>query len=294
VDAHPRATPPEFGDRHAAKRLIRRGDIAHGRRLSREGARLAGDTRVALPALDALIDAGLFDGRVEESSATAHTMMQLARRHGDLHFQSIAASGLALAPAYGGHPDPEAPLVLAELDDLPLSPSARGWVAYTRGEPCQQHDPQQARGHFDDALQAARGVSNRFLEGAAIVSSCSLRARTGDPVEALGVFAAAIDHCNRVANTPDQITALRDLAILFERVEVPEALAELLGAVDHTDYPTYGEEAQRLDSARAWTRATLGAKGLEELAALGSGRTITTAARAALRAIDALLHRTSA
>jgi predicted ATPase/DNA-binding SARP family transcriptional activator len=277
----------------AATRLVRRGDIAHARRLAHEGARLAGDTCAALPALDALTDVGLFDGRVEESSAAAQSMMRLARHHGDLHFQAIAASGLALASAYGGHPDPDAPVLLAELDDLPLSPSARGWVAYTRGELCQQRDPQQALSHFDDALQAARGVSNRLLEGAATVSSCSLRARSGDPGEALRVFASAIDHWNRVANTPEQVTALRNLAVLFQRMEMPEDLAELLGAVDESEYPTYGEEAGRLDGARAWTTATLGAERFEELAALGSGRTITAASHAALHAIDDLLLRTS-
>jgi hypothetical protein len=69
-----------------------------------------------------------------------------------------------------------------------------------------------------------------------------------------------------------------------------DALAELLGAVDHTDYPTYGEEAKRLDRARAWARATLGSERFQELTARGSGRTITAAAHAALDAIDDFLH----
>jgi predicted ATPase len=276
----------------AATRLIRRGSIPEARRLAGEAAELAGETAAALPALDALIDAGLFDGHVAQSRATAHRMMELARRHGDLHFQAIAASGLALAAAYGGHPAPDADAELAELDHLPLSVSARGWVAYTRGELCQERDPQQALAHFDNALRGAREVNNRYLEGATIVSSCSLRARTGNPVDALGVFADAVNHWNRVANTPGQITTLRNLAVLFQRIEAPEPLAELLGAVDNTDTPTYGEEADRLDNARTWTSTTLGSARFNELTAVGATRNIATAAHTALDAIDAVLHRT--
>ena len=276
----------------AATRLIRRGNIADARGLAHEAAERAGDTPYALPALDALTDAGLFDGRVDHSSTTARAMMHLARRHGDLHFQAIAGSGLALAAAYGGDPDPDAETALADLDQLPLSPSARGWVAYTRGELCHGRDSQQALIHYDDALREARKVNNRYLEGAAIVSSCSLRARTGDPFAALDDFADAVNHWNRIANTPEQLTTLRNLAVLFQRADAPEPLAELLGAVDHTDNPTYGEEADRLHDARIWASTTLGAARFDELSALGATRSITAAAHAALAAIDALRNRT--
>ena len=46
----------------AATRAIRRGDIAEARRLASEAMALAGETAAALPALEALTDAGLFDG----------------------------------------------------------------------------------------------------------------------------------------------------------------------------------------------------------------------------------------
>ena len=276
----------------AATRLIRHGNIADARRLAHEAAELSGDTPYALPALDALTDAGLFDGQVDQSSATSRAMMQLARRHGDLHFQALAGSGIALATAYGGNPDPDAETVLADLDQLPLSPSARGWVAYTRGELCHGHDSQQALVHYDEAVREARKVNNRYLEGAAIVSSCSLRARTGDPFAALDDFADAINHWTRVANTPEQLTTLRNLAVLFQRADAPEPLAELLGAVDHTDNRTYGEEANRLHDARSWASTKLGPARFDELSALGATRNIAAAAHAALDVIDALRIRT--
>ena len=64
----------------------------------------AGDTAAALPALDALTDAGLFDGLLDESSATARTMEQLARRYDDRHYLALAYCGQALCAAYGGQP----------------------------------------------------------------------------------------------------------------------------------------------------------------------------------------------
>ena len=106
---------------------------------------------------------------------------------------------------------------LDTIEQLPLPPSDRGWLAYTRGEIAQQRHPQRALSHFADAVTAARAVNNRYLEGAAIVSACSLRARAGDPGEALAAFADAVRHWNRLANTTGQLTTLRNLAVLFGR-----------------------------------------------------------------------------
>ena len=211
-------------------------------------------------------------------------MAELASRHGDLHSAALAGSGLALAATYGGDPDPAAETALAELDQRPLSPSGRGWVAYTRGELCHRHDPQQALVHYEDALREARTVNNRYLEGAAIVSSCSLRARTGDPFEALGDFADAVNHWNRVANTPEQLTTLRNLAVLLQRVNAPEALAELLGAVDRSDTPTYGEEADRLDNAAHLGEHHARRRTIQRTDRSRRERNVTAAANAALNA----------
>ena len=125
----------------AATRAIRRGDIADARRLASEAVALAGDTAAALPALDALTDAGLFDGLLEESSATARTMEQLARRYDDRHYLAIAYSGQALSAAYGGPPMSDVETKLAGLTDGALSPSGRGWIEYTHGELCQAARP---------------------------------------------------------------------------------------------------------------------------------------------------------
>ena len=98
-------------------------------------------------------------------------------------------------------------------------------------------------------------------------------------------------HWLRAANTTQQLTTLRNLAVLFQRVDAPEALADLLGTVDRGDVPTYGEEADRLNDARAWAVTELGTARFAELTTAGAARDITTAANVALQVIDTTLRR---
>ena len=95
-------------------------------------------------------------------------------------------------------------------------------------------------------------------------------------------------HWLHVANTTQQLTTLRNLAVLLQRTDAPEALADLLGTVDRSDVPTYGEEAERLSDARAWALTKLGTARFAELTATGAARDITAAANKALQVIEAL------
>jgi predicted ATPase/DNA-binding SARP family transcriptional activator len=271
-----------------AWRALRRGDIAEARRLATEAATRAGDRPAAMLALDVLGDAGLFDGHVADTAVAARSMMDSARRHGDLLYLAIGHSAAALSAVYGGSACSDTEDELSRLDGLSLPPSGRGWLAYTRGELCQQDDPYRALTDFGDALTDARAVNNRYVEGAAIVSSCSLQARIGDPDEALDAFADAVRHWLRVANTTQQLTTLRNFAVLLQRADAAEALADLLGTVDRGDVPTYGEEADRLNDARAWAVTKLGTARFTELTAAGTARDVTAAANVALQVIDSL------
>ena len=282
---HPRR-PTLLG--FTAWRALRRGDIAAARRLAAEAVAHAGDGPAAIAALDVLADAGLFDGHLAESVDAALALSDMARRHGDHLYLAIAHSSLALAASYGGRANSDTAAELSALDELPLPPSGRGWVSYTRGELCQGREPHHALAHFDAALTTARAVDNRYLEGAAIVSSCSLRARVGDPHEALDIFGEAVRHWLHVANTTQQVTTLRNLAVLLQRFDAPQELADLLGTVDRSDVPTYGDEAERLSVARGWALTRLGTPRFAELTAAGASRDITAAANLALRVIDSL------
>jgi tetratricopeptide (TPR) repeat protein len=183
---------------------------------------------------------------------------------------------------------PDVETRLADLDDGSMSPTGWGWAEYTRGELSQANDPNRALAHYANAVAAARTVHNGYIEGAAIVSICSLLARVGDPDEALDAFSEAIHHWLRRASTAQQLTTLRNLAVLYERLDAPEPLAELLGAVDRGDVPTYGEEAGRLSAAREWAEAKLGPERFEQLSTVGAEQDVTAAATTALRFIDDL------
>ncbi len=270
----------------AATRALRRGDIRQGRELAAAGVAAAGATAAALPALDALTDAGLFDGGAD-SAATARALLELAQAQGDGLYSAIAASDIALGALYRGRRDDAAEAATVGLDGPHLPPSGRGWLAYTRGELAQDDDPESALAHYSAALDHARAVNNRFLEGAAIASACAQRARSGPAGDAVPAFVAAVEHWLRLGNTTGQLTTLRNLAVLLHRMEAAEPLAELVGAVERAG-PTYGDEAHRLAAARGWAETTLGPARFAALIAEGGARDITAAADAALRTLRVL------
>lgn len=271
-----------------ASRALRRGDLAAARRLAEEAVERAGDQPTALPALDILTDCGLFDGRVAESAVSAEAMRRLAERVGDQLYCAIGRAGIGLSATYGRTEAVDTDSLMTELDGHRFPPSGRGWIAYARGERCQHDDPRRAADQFAAALEAARAVNNRYLEGAVIVSLCSLQARSDDPADALDAFAEAVRHWVRLTNTTQLLTTLRNLAALFRRIGAAEPLAELLGTVDHSGVPTYGLEAQMLAAAREWAQHELGATRFAAANDIGAGRDATAAATAALRAIDAV------
>jgi len=103
----------------------------------------------------------------------------------------------------------------------------------------------------------------------ALASSCSLRARTGDVGSALGAFIGAIGHWQRLTATTHQLTTLRNPVVLRQRAGEPALVAELLGAVERPDVPTYGPEAERLDRAGSWASVRLGPSAFADNVARG-------------------------
>ncbi len=197
---------------------------------------------------------------------------------------------MAVARRYEGR-DPDPGDGYADLDELVLGPSAQGWLRYTDGELLAERDPAEALERFDRAIALARSGGNRFLEGVALVSSCSLRSRSGDLTAALGAFDTAVRHWQRLVSTTHQLTTLRNLVALLHRLDETTLVAELLGSVERHDVPTYGEEAERLARAEAWASGALGQRRFDEHAARGRGRPLSATEDWALAAIGANLAR---
>ena len=195
----------------------------------------------------------------------------------------IAHVNLALAAAYAGRVD-EGESWWARARDLkPAAPSDQGWVAYLEGEVVLDRDPARALRALDQAIALADSVGNRFLGGVARVSACSLRARVGDPEAALAAFAAVIDYWRRRAARHQQLTTLRNLVVLLDRVGSATEAASLLGAVDtNATAAPFGDEAVRLAGVRRHLERTLGHDEVGRRLEAGARLSLDEAALAAL------------
>ena len=231
----------------AAWRALRRGDIAQARRHASEAVRCAGDRPAAMPALDVLTDAGLFDGHVEESATSSRTLSELARRDGDLLYLALGHSGAALSAAYGGVAG-SAQRGRAEQCRRACAPAVRSGVARLharRALPAARSTPRPWPTSATPSPTPARSTT-ATSKAPPSCRTARCRPASATSTRRSDAFAEAVRHWLRAANTTQQVTTLRNLAVLFQRVDSAEALADLLGTVDRGDVPTYGDEADRL------------------------------------------------
>ncbi|MGQ0772857.1 MAG: BTAD domain-containing putative transcriptional regulator [Pseudonocardiales bacterium] len=260
------------------------GELTRAQELAERAlASARSDPERILP-LDVLTDVHLYAGRLDDCTAVSRQLLAVSGAAADLHGTVVAITNLACVQAYAGRPEQAERLLATERPaDAELAPSDRGWLAYTEGEVVLDRDPQRALPALDRAIALADSVGNRFLGGAARLSACSLRSRCGDAAEALAAFAAVIDHWRRQGDLVHQLTTLRNLVVLFQRVGAAAEAAELLGAVDAaTLSPTFGTEAARLAVVRDWVRTALGEAAAQRHRSIGATRDVGAAADVAL------------
>jgi predicted ATPase/DNA-binding SARP family transcriptional activator len=258
-----------------ATRTMNRGDLESGRQFAQRAVALARTDGAAMPALEALGDACIYAGLIDDTLAANEELIRRADRAGDQHYRVIGVTSRAMARSYGGQPATP-PEVSGDL-----SPTARAWLAYVRGELRRDRDPGAALASYDEAVALAGEVDSRFVQGVALVSSCALQARIGDVPHALGQFADAIQHWIELGDHTHQLTTLRNLAVLLQRAGAAEAAAELLGALERDD-STYGDEAERLAVVCAWAVEELGSDTYDARRAAGRARDVPATAGWAL------------
>jgi hypothetical protein len=178
---------------------------------------------------------------------------------------------VALARCYGGEGGHD---TFADLRAQPLGPSALGWLAYADGELLLDDDPGASFAHYDRAIAFGSASGNRYLEGVARISSGALRSRVGDIDAARQAFVATINYWRRLGASTYQITTLRNLAVLLQRMDQPDAAARLLGFLTAQLVPTYGAEAARLEEVEAWAQRRLGRDAFDERVADGQARSL--------------------
>lgn len=278
----------------AAHRAVSNGDLASARTLAERGLAAARNARERANALELIGDIHVFEGRLDDAVSAARELVAVAAQSADPHLVVVGTIELSLPLAYAGrHSEAEDLLGSLGLDRSALSPTDQAWLAYTEGEIILDRDPDRALAALERAISLADSVENRYVGGVARVSDCSLRARAGDTADALAAFASVIRHWRRCGAAIHQLTTLRNLVVLLQRVGAAAEAAELLGTVRTLELrPTYGDEAARLDVADQWARSVLGDEELGRRLAAGAARNLDEASLHALSWIERL--RTSA
>jgi predicted ATPase/DNA-binding SARP family transcriptional activator len=274
----------------AAFHAVSSGDLARARALAERGVEVAGDAPERAYPLELVGDIHLYEGRLDEAKAVGRQILGIGDAATDPHIAVLGIVGLSLPEAYEGrYAAAEGLLADARMKGAEMSPSDRAWLAYAEGEIVLDRDPARALAALATAIDLTSAVGNRYVGGVALVSDCSLRARAGDVTQALEAFASAIGHWRRCGAAIQQLTTLRNLVVLLQRLGAVREVAELLGVVQRPELsPTYGDEAARLDAAAAWVRSVLGDEAAQGHFDSGGRRSLDDAALVALAWIEQL------
>jgi predicted ATPase/DNA-binding SARP family transcriptional activator len=270
-----------------ALRTMRLGDLAGAAALAERAVELSRRPLELAAALEVLGDLETMRGNLDRALEWARRLLDAGEHSGDPHMITAGRASVGLIEAYAGRRD--AAMAAIEAADPPPAPSDQAWLAYCAGEIVLDRDPAAALVSLDRAVELADSVENRYVGGVARVASSSLRARAGEPADALPAFAAVIDHWRRQGDRIFQLTTLRNLVVLLQRSGAAEHAAELLGTVRRPDLvPTFGDEERRLDAAHEWVIGELGRGEAERRAAAGARCTIDDAAVLALTWLEDL------
>jgi len=239
----------------AARAALNRGELATARDLAEVARAAVGDDRrPELSARYVSTTAALYAGDLDEALAIADRRIAIADDLGDIYHRALAGVSRVLALRYRGEASAAVTAAAEARRDADASGNhtVRAWALYSNGEALLDTDPDAAAALLEQAIAAARRVDRRFIEGVALVSLASTCGRHGEPRRALGLFRDTIVLWRSLAVHTQQLTTLRNLVELFERMGADDAAAVLHGAVTADPTPSFGVEAARL--AAAWAR----------------------------------------
>jgi hypothetical protein len=112
------------------------------------------------------------------------------------------------------------------------SPTAHAQAAYALGLSFETTDPAQALRLLDRSVQHAETVDNRWIRAFALTESLSIRAKSGEPREALRGYHDVIDTWFRGGDWANQWLSLRYVFAIFESLGHNEVAATLHGALE--------------------------------------------------------------
>ncbi|WP_407673459.1 AfsR/SARP family transcriptional regulator [Parafrankia colletiae] len=266
----------------AAAWYVSAGDLETAEACAQRGRLIAGDAPERRFALELLSDIASYRGRIGEAVDHGWELIAASRSCGDCHTEVAGLLNIMLAHAYAGNAE-AGRAVSTQTPEGPLAPSDLGWLAYGEAELILDRDPARCLGLLDRAIALADGAGNAFLGGVARVSAVSVRARCADPVEAVEAFAQVLQDWREQHALTHLLTTLRNLVVLFQRLDRPRAAARLLGAVTaRASKPSFGAEAAMLSAVGNWVDDVLGFEAAARERAHGTGLSPDAAAAMAL------------
>ena len=278
-----------------------RGDLATAEAQSRQAIALAersGDPAAGRDAYEAIANVLSFRGDLEGAIQYASRSLELAEAAGDLECQFLALVDLVIQAAYAGDDAASAryEAVLTDLEARLGSPTARGFLAYARGERRAELGAPDAAQHLQAAVRAAEEVDSGFVAGIARHTLLTSAARdSSDPSATLAGFGPLIDHWHGFGAWTQLWIAVRALIETLSRLGRHDDVARLLGALWASPRASrvFGADSARAHAVERAARGALGpafetlrAEGaaLGDPSAVALARSLTRAAAGSARA----------
>jgi hypothetical protein len=249
-----------------------------------------GATTGVVRCLGALGDLHLAVGAPDAAYASYDRAAALAEETGLWPEAVICACGPLLARVFTGRPHAQELARVRRLAAAVDNPTTRAFVHYAEGEALAAEDPEPALWHLSRSVTIAAGVDNRLVRGVAMTAETALRSRSGRLDRAtVDHTASAIRHWFGSGNENLFTTCLRNVVPLLGRLGAHGEVAELVAALASgaPDRPSYGPEAERIESCVAAARHALGEE-FEAAWRRGSTRSTTEAAREVVASLNAL------
>lgn len=286
ADAHGSAHPAAHAS--LASRLVLGGRHVEGAGHARRALATADDPVDRMHALEALADAALFEGELDDAAAIGDTLAALATRTGAPHLVGVGHSYQVLRLAYTGR-TAAAREALGRCRDAveaaasatsPPGPTTAGWLAFLAGEVEADADPDVALAALRSARDLAAAGGNRYLGGVARSAATALLARHGDPAAVRDDVAEVLTWWREAGDRTHLVTTLRNLLVLLARAGDDATAATLWGTVVAADgVPVaYGTERDRLEDVRTTLADRLGTERFAALVVRGASRTPEQAA----------------
>lgn len=246
----------------AAAGCVHRGELDRAARFAKEGweSPASADEVARLRTLEVEADIALYRGQLEDVDRLAQEVVTAAQALNRPFDEAIGHLHAVFAAAYAGRFD-DAIARFAHgwaVAAATGNPTVRASYRLLEGEVWLDAQPQRAETALADAVEIARSVGNRFVEGVARVSLASLQARRGD-TQALASFADSIAHWRRAGDWVHQWTTLRNLVVLLVRLGACEPAAVLHSAIASASSgaAAFGADAERMAAAAAAVQESL-------------------------------------